>query len=40
MKMGYVPDGFTEAQYNAQKAKEAGERATRKNFWAKKDPNV
>ena len=40
MKMGYVPDGFTEAQYKAKKSKEANERATRKSFWAKKSPDV
>ena len=38
--MGYVPDGFTEAQYKAKKAQEAGDRATKKSFWAKKSSDV
>ena len=40
LNMGYVPDGFTEAQYKAAKAKESQKAAAKKNFWGKKSANV
>tara|TARA_B110001450_G_C17233737_1_gene324569 strand:- start:84 stop:365 length:282 start_codon:yes stop_codon:yes gene_type:complete len=38
--MGYAPAGMTEAEYKATKANEAQAKATKKGFWAKKDPKV
>ena len=33
LNMGYVPDGFTEAEYKASKAKEAAKKKESKSFW-------